>query len=253
MSRIAATTVPSTDRVAQLSPRQREILTLVAAGRTSKEIAGQLGISESTVNWHISNVFGRLGASSRAEAVALAIRDEADRHNNGNGTEGADGVGRVSGEVAPPPARRPAAPLVPTASVVLVALTLLLGLLGGALVAGWQVTLTPPSPTAMPNGPAPTVAPTARPSGALAPQPRSTDAVPPERSREQGGEAHATSVPATSALPSPAFGAPALGPIAPLVPPLPTGAEVPTLIPAVSAAPTLVPAPSPPLVAPSFP
>jgi len=58
----------------QLSPRQREILDLVAEGRTSKEIAAALGISESTVNWHLANVFTRLGASSRAEAVALAIR-----------------------------------------------------------------------------------------------------------------------------------------------------------------------------------
>jgi DNA-binding CsgD family transcriptional regulator len=58
----------------QLSPRQREILDLVAEGRTSKEIAVELGISESTVNWHLANAFERLGASSRAEAVARAIR-----------------------------------------------------------------------------------------------------------------------------------------------------------------------------------
>ena len=64
----------------QLSPRQREILDLVAEGRTSKEIAVTLGISESTVNWHLANAFERLGASSRAEAVALAIRSNgADR------------------------------------------------------------------------------------------------------------------------------------------------------------------------------
>jgi DNA-binding CsgD family transcriptional regulator len=60
----------------RLSPRQREILDLVAAGRTSKEIAVTLGISESTVNWHLANAFSRLGASSRAEAVALSLRTD---------------------------------------------------------------------------------------------------------------------------------------------------------------------------------
>jgi DNA-binding CsgD family transcriptional regulator len=69
-----------TRMASQLSPRQREILNLVAEGRTSKEIAVALGISESTVNWHLANAFERLGASSRAEAVALAIRSNgADR------------------------------------------------------------------------------------------------------------------------------------------------------------------------------
>jgi DNA-binding CsgD family transcriptional regulator len=58
-----------------LSPRQREILALVAAGRTSKEIASELQISESTVNWHLTKAFARLGASSRAEAVAIAMRN----------------------------------------------------------------------------------------------------------------------------------------------------------------------------------
>lgn len=57
-----------------LSPRQREILDRVAAGRTSKEIAVELGISESTVNWHLANAFARLGASTRAEAVARSLR-----------------------------------------------------------------------------------------------------------------------------------------------------------------------------------
>src|SRR5687767_15733345 len=77
MSHIAARTLPCSWGMRDLSPRQREILALVAAGRTSKEIAGELGISESTVNWHIANVFARLGASSRAEAVAVVLREDA--------------------------------------------------------------------------------------------------------------------------------------------------------------------------------
>jgi len=63
----------------ELSPRQREILDLVAEGRTSKEIAVILGISESTVNWHLANAFERLGASSRAEAVAITMRSKRER------------------------------------------------------------------------------------------------------------------------------------------------------------------------------
>lgn len=109
-----------------LSPRQREILALVAAGRTSKEVAAELGISESTVNWHISNVFARLGASSRAEAVALAMRGDEDRARDGErrSDEHANGAA---------PKATPALRWVALA----IALTLVLGLLGGALIAGW--------------------------------------------------------------------------------------------------------------------
>jgi len=56
-----------------LSPREIEVLRHVAVGETSKEIAGALGISERTVNWHIANAFSKLGAESRAQAVAMAI------------------------------------------------------------------------------------------------------------------------------------------------------------------------------------
>jgi DNA-binding CsgD family transcriptional regulator len=56
-----------------LSPREIEVLTHVALGETSKEIAAALGIGERTVNWHLERVFAKLGAGSRAEAVALAL------------------------------------------------------------------------------------------------------------------------------------------------------------------------------------
>jgi DNA-binding CsgD family transcriptional regulator len=58
-----------------LSPRETEILRYVAAGRTTKEIATALDVAESTVDWHIANVLEKLGAASRAEAVAIAMRD----------------------------------------------------------------------------------------------------------------------------------------------------------------------------------
>lgn len=58
-----------------LSPRETEILALVADGLTSKAIAARLGISESTVNWHLANALKKLGVASRAAAVATAIRE----------------------------------------------------------------------------------------------------------------------------------------------------------------------------------
>lgn len=54
-----------------LSPREREILALIAQGLTTKAIAAQLQIRPSTVSWHVGNIFSKLGAASRAEAVAL--------------------------------------------------------------------------------------------------------------------------------------------------------------------------------------
>ena len=58
-----------------LSPRQTEILRYVAAGNTTKELAAALNIAESTAEWHISNILVELGATSRAEAVAIGLRE----------------------------------------------------------------------------------------------------------------------------------------------------------------------------------
>ncbi|HEV8655336.1 MAG TPA: helix-turn-helix transcriptional regulator [Candidatus Limnocylindria bacterium] len=58
-----------------MSPREIEILRHVAVGETSKEIATSLGIRERTVNWHLGRVFAKLGADSRAEAVAIAMEE----------------------------------------------------------------------------------------------------------------------------------------------------------------------------------
>jgi DNA-binding CsgD family transcriptional regulator len=57
-----------------LTPREREILALVAAGRSNGEIGRQLFISAKTVSVHVSNVMAKLGAASRTEASALARR-----------------------------------------------------------------------------------------------------------------------------------------------------------------------------------
>src|SRR5438445_485788 len=58
-----------------LSPREREILRYVAAGHTTKALAAALNIAESTAEWHVSNILVKLGASSRAEAVAVGLRE----------------------------------------------------------------------------------------------------------------------------------------------------------------------------------
>jgi two-component system NarL family response regulator len=58
---------------AELSPRELEILKLIANGESNKEIAAHLAISEGTVRVHASNVFAKLGCSDRAQAVAVAF------------------------------------------------------------------------------------------------------------------------------------------------------------------------------------
>jgi DNA-binding CsgD family transcriptional regulator len=57
-----------------LTPREREILELVAAGRSNGEIGKQLFISAKTVSVHVSNILAKLGASGRTEAAAIARR-----------------------------------------------------------------------------------------------------------------------------------------------------------------------------------
>jgi PAS domain S-box-containing protein len=57
-----------------LTPREREILSLVAAGGTNEKVAHRLGISTETVQSHVRNAMGKLQAETRTEAVATAIR-----------------------------------------------------------------------------------------------------------------------------------------------------------------------------------
>lgn len=56
----------------ELTPRERQVLGLVAQGRTGGEIAQGLFISAKTVSVHVSNILAKLGARGRAEAAALA-------------------------------------------------------------------------------------------------------------------------------------------------------------------------------------
>lgn len=57
-----------------LTPREIEILRMIADGLGNKEIAAKLSISDHTVKFHISSLFVKLGAANRAEAVTLGIR-----------------------------------------------------------------------------------------------------------------------------------------------------------------------------------
>lgn len=58
----------------ELTERERSILTGVARGERSKEIAARLGITAATVAAHLTNIYSKLGADSRASAVAIALQ-----------------------------------------------------------------------------------------------------------------------------------------------------------------------------------
>jgi LuxR family maltose regulon positive regulatory protein len=55
-----------------LSPRERDVLRLVAVGLTNEEIAGRLFISPGTVKKHTGSIYGKLGVGNRTEAAAKA-------------------------------------------------------------------------------------------------------------------------------------------------------------------------------------
>jgi DNA-binding NarL/FixJ family response regulator len=56
-----------------LTPRQRQVLNLIARGHTNKEIARLLGISQRTVKFHVAAIFQRLRTSNRTETLARAF------------------------------------------------------------------------------------------------------------------------------------------------------------------------------------
>ena len=58
----------------ELTPRERKILPMIVAGKSNKEIAFDLNVSENTVKTHVKNVFEKLGVSDRTSAATLAIK-----------------------------------------------------------------------------------------------------------------------------------------------------------------------------------
>ncbi len=62
------------ETVEPLTPREIEVLNLLADGLPNKAIAYQLGISDQTAKFHVASICGKLGAANRTEAVRLALR-----------------------------------------------------------------------------------------------------------------------------------------------------------------------------------
>ena len=60
--------------IESLTTREEDVLTLVADGLSNREVAHQLAISEHTVKFHLASIFGKLGVSTRTEAVQKGVR-----------------------------------------------------------------------------------------------------------------------------------------------------------------------------------
>ena len=61
-------------RLSTLTPRELEILQLIIAGKSNKKIAGEIGISAKTVEFHLDNMYKKIGVRTRLMAGAWAIR-----------------------------------------------------------------------------------------------------------------------------------------------------------------------------------
>src|SRR4029077_3842306 len=75
---VAASTAPAgpddASTVESLTPREIEVLELVAEGLSNKAVAVRLGISDQTVKFHLTSISGKLGALNRTAAVRRAVR-----------------------------------------------------------------------------------------------------------------------------------------------------------------------------------
>jgi len=71
LAQVAAGPVPSQEA---LTPREREVLQLMAAGKSNREIADALGVAVGTVRTHVANILGKLGVADRKEAAVEARR-----------------------------------------------------------------------------------------------------------------------------------------------------------------------------------
>jgi NarL family two-component system response regulator YdfI len=73
-SRIPAPTAQPTTGFDDLTPREIEVLRMLAEGLGNREMAARLGISDHTVKFHISSILDKFGAATRTEAVTMGIR-----------------------------------------------------------------------------------------------------------------------------------------------------------------------------------
>ena len=74
VEQLAAEDGEGAPRGEQLTPREREVLALLARGRANKVIARDLGVSERTVKTHVSNILGKLNLTDRTQAAVYAVR-----------------------------------------------------------------------------------------------------------------------------------------------------------------------------------
>jgi len=73
-SATVGSSAPLDELLEPLTRREREVLQMLAAGLANKEIAARLVISDHTVKFHVASILGKLGASTRTEAVSAGIR-----------------------------------------------------------------------------------------------------------------------------------------------------------------------------------
>jgi LuxR family maltose regulon positive regulatory protein len=67
-----AVPVPTAPLVEPLSARELDVLRLVAAGLSNQDIAAELVVAQSTIQWHVKNIFGKLQVRSRTQAAVVA-------------------------------------------------------------------------------------------------------------------------------------------------------------------------------------
>jgi DNA-binding CsgD family transcriptional regulator len=212
-----------------LSIREDEILDRVAGGKSTKEIAAELAISQNTVNWHVGNVLTKLGASTRAEAVAVRLREGTDEHEVADHHSSLDRTERIPTIEVTRGATRTW-----RMRALALGVALLVVLLGGAPLVGARYTQPLEEPAATPISPAGSVAPneigdgpqsvpftTARPAASPAPATAPAASAPPRATTTVTAAPLPTIAPPTL-LPLPTLSiAPSALPTLPPVPPLP--------------------------------
>ena len=79
-ARRSAALDPDTERINQLSERERDVIRLIGVGLKNKQIASQLCISDATVRHHLTSIFNKLGVSDRLELLVFAVRCGLTKH-----------------------------------------------------------------------------------------------------------------------------------------------------------------------------
>jgi NarL family two-component system response regulator LiaR len=69
---------PPADPLEPLSPRERDVLRLIARGHSNRQIARELAIGEQTVKTHVRSILAKLGLQDRVQAAIFALRHQAD-------------------------------------------------------------------------------------------------------------------------------------------------------------------------------